>query len=102
MIHLFSTHLIIDNQLVEEVFKEETHAFITYSKEQKKLLVTPVSSEWFKKMHQPAQFFLKLKNMKGDRSLDIRQIIIDEDLPQNDRNLQYDLIKKTKLLIIDL
>jgi hypothetical protein len=49
---------------------------------------------------KPAQFLLKDRNLKGDKTLSIREILIDNDLDISDRDLEYELIEKTSLIKI--
>ncbi|MEQ9165804.1 MAG: hypothetical protein RLO12_06085 [Fulvivirga sp.] len=102
MVTLKSSHLCLEKELVTTIFKAISYAYVTYRKEQKQLLVTPVSSIWFTKMYEPTQFLLKEKNLKGDRSLAIREILIDNELDMVDRALDYEVVEKTNLLKIYL
>jgi hypothetical protein len=87
--------------LVNTVFGKIHYAYAIYSTSQKQLLITPVSSHWFVKMYEsPAQFLLKDRNLKGDKTLAIREILIDHDLDTSDRNLEFELVEKTSLLKI--
>ncbi len=101
-IYLKSSHLYLENDLVETIFGNIHYAYVTYQKDTKKLLVTPVSSQWFVKMYEPAQFLLKSRNLKGDKTLAIREILIDNDLDTTDKELNYELVKRTKLIKIQL
>jgi hypothetical protein len=101
-ISLKSSHIYLENELVETVFESIHYAYVKYLKEQKLLLITPVSSQWFVKMYEPTQFLLKSRNLKGDRTLAIREILIDNDLDANDRDLEFEIIEKTKLIKIKL
>ena len=51
---------------------------------------------------KPSQFLLKSRNLIGDKTVAIREILIDNDLPIHDRDLDYELIEKTELLKIRL
>jgi len=99
---LKSSHIYLEAALVEKIFQNIHYAYVTYVEEQNKLLITPVSSQWFVKMYNPAQFLLKSRNLKGDKTLAIREILIDNDLDTNDRELQYDIVEKTKLIKINM
>lgn len=101
-IHLKSTHIIIEQALAASVFGTETHAFVAYVPEQEALLITPVTSQWFAKMHEPKQYLLKEKNLKGDKSLSVRDIFIDFELEAEDKMLSYELVEKTNLLKVKL
>ncbi|MCF6308615.1 MAG: hypothetical protein L3J09_11785 [Flavobacteriaceae bacterium] len=97
-ISLKSSHIYLENELVKTVFNDINYAYVKYLKDKKRLLITPVSSQWFVKMYEPTQFLLKSRNLKGDRTLAIREILIDNDLDTNDRNLEFEIIEKTKLI----
>jgi len=103
MISLKSSHIYIDNSLVKTVFGNIHYAYAVYNTVQELLLVTPVSSQWFIKMYeQPTQFLLKDRNLKGDKTLAIHEILIDNDLDILDRELEFELIEKTSLLKIKI
>ena len=99
---LKSSHIYLNAELVERIFQSIHYAYVTYLAEQKKILITPVSSQWFVKMHKPTQFLLKSKNLKGDRTLAIREILIDNDIDTTDRILQYEIVEKTSLIKISM
>lgn len=101
MVALKSAHIYLGSDLVNQVFGPIHYAYAVYNTQQEKLLVSPVSSQWFVKMYEkPAQFLLKDRNLKGDKTLAIREILIDNDLDVTDRVLEYELIEKTSLLKI--
>ncbi|WP_369049093.1 hypothetical protein [Tenacibaculum sp. UWU-22] len=102
MIALQASHIYIDNTIADIIFKNIHYAYVTYLKEQKKILITPVSSQWFVKLYKPTQFLLKTKNIKGDKTLAIREILIDNDLDGTDRILEYEIIEKTRLIKISI
>ena len=97
---LKSSHVYLNAALVERIFQSIHYAYVTYVAEQKQLLITPVSSQWFVKMHKPTQFLLKSRNLKGDRTLAIREILIDNDIDTTDRILEYEIVEKTNLIKI--
>ena len=99
---LKSSHIYLESDLVETIFEDILYAYIKYLPDQERLLITPVSSQWFVKMYEPTQFLLKSRNLKGDRTLAIREILIDEDLDTNDRVLEFEIIEKTKLIKVNL
>ncbi len=101
-ISLKSSHIYLESQLVNAIFGNIHFAYVTYIEEQKKILITPVSSQWFVKMFKPTQFLLKSRNLKGDRTLAVREIFIDNNLDTTDRELQYEVIEKTKLIKVSV
>lgn len=102
MVSLKESHLQLDHSIVTKIFQDINYAYVTYTVKQKKLLVTPVSSQWFVKMYNPTQFLLKTKNLKGDKAIAIREILLDNDIKQNDRMLSFEVIEKTNLIKIEL
>jgi hypothetical protein len=102
-ITLKTSHIYIDSELVKIIFGDIHYAYIEYLKDRKTLMVTPVSSQWFLKLYEkPTQFLLKSRNLKGDKTLAIREILIDNDLDMTDKDLKFEIIEKTKLIKIDL
>ncbi len=101
-VSLKSSHVYLDSELVETVFQNIHYAYVTYVKAQKRLLITPVSSQWFVKLYEPTQFLLKSRNLKGDRTLAIREILIDNDLDMTDRALNFEIVERTNLIKIAL
>jgi hypothetical protein len=97
---LKSSHIYLNVNLVEKIFKSVHYAYIAYLPKQKKMLITPVSSLWFVKIHKPTQFLLKSRNLQGDKTLAIREILIDHNLDTTDRIMQYETIEKTNLIVI--
>ncbi|MEM1001145.1 MAG: hypothetical protein AAGH46_00685 [Bacteroidota bacterium] len=102
MVALKASHIQLDNSIVEKVFQNIHYAYVTYLDAQERLLITPVSSQWFVKMYEPTQFLLKDKNLKGDKAIAIREILIDNDLDAVDRSLDYEIVEKTNLIKISL
>ncbi len=97
-ITLKSSHIYLEVDTVTSIFGNIHYAYVTYVKDQKKILITPVTSQWFVKMFEPTQFLLKSRNLKGDRTLAIREILLDNDLDTSDRELKFEIIEKTKLI----
>ncbi len=101
-IFLKSAHIYLQSDLVNTIFENIRYAYVTYLKDQQRLLITPVSSQWFVKMHKPTQFLLKSRNLKGDKTIAIREILIDHDIDIADRELTFETIEKTNLIKIVL
>ena len=101
-ITLKSTHLYIDKGVVVRLFSAVTHVYIVYEEKYNHILITPVTSQWFRKMHNPSQYILKARNLEGDKTIDIGGILIDNDLDETDRTLEYEIIDKTELLKIKM
>lgn len=101
-IHLKNGHLLLPKALVNRIFGEIHYAYVSYVPDNGELLITPVSSQWFVKIHEPAQFLLKSRNLKGDKSLAIREILIDNNVNEIDRQLKFEIVEKTQLIKIKM
>ncbi|MDO6811088.1 hypothetical protein Q4603_20875 [Zobellia galactanivorans] len=97
-ISLKTSHIYLDHELIAPIFGETQYAYVTYVREQCTILITPVTSQWFVKMYKPTQFLLKTRNLKGDKTLAVRELLIDNDLDMTDRELDYEIIEKTRLI----
>ncbi|HAS46681.1 MAG TPA: hypothetical protein DCS93_39725 [Microscillaceae bacterium] len=99
---LKSCHVILPYELVKQIFGSVSYAYVSYVSTNQTLLITPVTSEWFAKMHQPTQFLLKDRNLQGDKSIAVREIFIDNDLNETDRSLLYEIVTNTNLIKISI
>ena len=93
-VELKSSHIYLGNELVESVFNNINYAYVTYLEKQSRILITPVSSQWFVKMYEPKQFLLKSRNLNGDKTIAIREILLDNDLDMTNRSLNFEVIEK--------
>ena len=101
-ITLKTSHIYLDKELIAPIFGETEYAYVTFVEKQGTILITPVSSQWFVKMYKPTQFLLKSRNLKGDKTLAIREILIDNDLDMTDRDLEYEVVTKTNLIKVNM
>ena len=101
-IFLKLTHVNIDAEIVKSVFDNIHYAYVTYLANRNQILITPVNSVWFTKLYKPTQFLLKSRNLKGDKTLAIREIFIDNELDTHDRDLSYVVEEGLNLIKITL
>jgi hypothetical protein len=64
------------------------------------LLIAASSDDLFKSLHKTSMSMLKHKNGKGDRSFSIQEVLIDNDLNAEDRDLAYIADDTMKILTI--
>ncbi len=100
-IQLKNGHICFDKTLVETLFGEEEKANLVYYPERKTLLLAARSKTFFEKMHKVHWTVLKLRNLKGDKTISIQDLILDNDLENTDRLLNYE-IKNTGIISIEL
>jgi len=94
-------HIIIPAIIVNEWLDANGYVNMVYYPERSQLLVAAKSKLFFEKMHTTKWMVLKDKNLQGDKTLYIREILIDNDLDDTDRSLCFE-IKNTGIVIIDL
>ena len=90
-VQLQSSHLFIDSELASNVFGTAKNVYVVYYPNRKTLMLAPTSDELFKKLHKAEQQMLKDKNLKGDKTIALHEILIDNQLDETNRVLEYDL-----------
>lgn len=101
MIQLRNSNLLIDASLAREAFGDDVQVSLVYYPDRQTLLMAGKSKAFFEKLHQTHWVVLKDRNLLGDKSVSIRDILLDNDLDDADRPLTYEL-KSTGILSIDL
>ncbi len=90
LLRLKASHLQVDQELASQVFGEDQNAYVVYYPEKKSLMLAPVSDELFKQLHKAGQYILKDRSAAGDKSIALHDLLIDNQLDDSDRELQYD------------
>ncbi|MFN8357287.1 MAG: hypothetical protein U0Y10_22715 [Spirosomataceae bacterium] len=94
-------HIIIPSAIVQEVLNSENQINYVYYPERRQLLLAAKSKHFFEQLHATQWTILKDKNLQGDKSWFVREILIDHELDDTDRTLMYE-IKTTGIISIDL
>lgn len=101
-IRLRSAHLCIPASVATLVFGDESQAYVAYRPDGSILLLAPASSQWFYKMHQPKQYLLKTRSLRGDKAIALHEVLIDHELDDQDRELNYAIQENTGILKVNL
>jgi hypothetical protein len=101
-VRLNRQHLWISGELAKRIFNDERQVYTVYYPQRKALLLSPMSNESFKTLHECSLVMLKDRNMKGDKSLSLQEVIIDNGLDDEDRPLTYSTIDDLQLLQVIL
>lgn len=101
LVSLKNGHIVIPAELVEKWLDSDNHVNMVYYPERGQLLVAAKSKTFFEKLHQTKWMVLKDKNLRGDKTLYVREVLIDNDLDDADRALPFE-IKSTGIVAIDL
>lgn len=89
MVKLSSAHIIIGSKLATSFFGNAQRVNWVYYPQRKTLMVAAAEDELFKQLHKTSGSLLKLKNALGDRGMAMRELLIDNDLDEQDRELEY-------------
>jgi len=101
-VRLNRQHLWISSDIAERVFNNERQIYTVYYPQRKALLLAPMSNEDFKALHECSLVMLKDRNLQGDKSLSLQEVLIDNDLDDQDRPLTYSSIESLQLLQVVL
>lgn len=101
-VQLKRQHLYLDADVAANAFGSERQVYAVYYDNIGMLLLAPMSDATFKQAHECALIMLKDRNLKGDKSLSLQEIIIDHDLDASDRPLPFTSAPGLKMLQVKL
>lgn len=101
-IRLQSSHLLIDREVAVSAFGDQANVHIVYYPERHSLLLAPVLDETFKNLHKAGRFMLKDRNLQGDKSVALHEILIDHQVDNSDRDLVYEFQSGLGILNVQL
>lgn len=90
-VQLKSSHLVINHKIAKEAFGDQQNVNVVYYSDRHTLMIAPISDEIFKSLHKANKLMLKEKNLKGDKSIALHEILIDHQVDDTDRELVYEL-----------
>jgi hypothetical protein len=90
-VQLRNAHLIIEGSLAAGVFGDVSAVYLKYYPERKALLVAPTD-----------QCRRKNKNIRGDKSIALHEILIDFALSDADRPLRYEIQAGGRMLHVHI
>ncbi len=101
-VHLRRQHLWLSATVAENAFGGERQVYCVYYPQRGDLLLAPMSDDGFKSIHECSLVMLKDRNLAGDKSLSLQEVIIDNELPDTDRPLAYAMRAGVRLLRVSL
>lgn len=103
MVELKNLYLLIGSEVMATCLNNEENIYFCYYPEKNKLLLSPVTSPFFSKIHKSQSAFLKLRNAQGTRSFQLASIFLDNpDLSEQDRVLKFEANTDIQLLTVYL
>ncbi len=88
-VKLKTQHLWISSDIAEATFGETAQVYVVYYPQQRALLLAPMDDELFPTIHKGGLQMLKNRNLQGDKTISLQEIIIDNDLDDTDRDLIF-------------
>ncbi len=101
-VRLKSSHLLIDHKVATAIFEDDLNVNVVYYADRRTLMIAPKSEELFKTLHKAKQHMLKDRNAKGDKTIALHELLIDNEINSNDRNLEFELQKELRILNVKL
>jgi hypothetical protein len=101
-VYLEAGHICIKKNTAEKIFGAETVVLSVFYAKENTFMVAPSGEELFKTLHKASQQMLKLKNVAGDKSISIQELLLDYDIAEQDRNLEFVVEEAIHLLKIKL
>ena len=101
-VQLRRQHLILEASVAQNAFGDERQVYAVYYDNLGMLILAPMSDDMFKQAHECALLMLKDKNLKGDKSISLQEIIIDNELDDTDRELVFMGAPGLKMLQVKL
>ncbi|HEY0299100.1 MAG TPA: hypothetical protein VGB84_07765 [Arachidicoccus sp.] len=89
MVNLLNSHIIIDKSIASQLFSNESYVQVIFYENDAKMMIARDTDDMFRSFHKAKRELLKDKNLLGDKSINIRELIIDNDLDQSNRVLEY-------------
>jgi hypothetical protein len=88
-VKLRTQHLWISGDLAKSAFGDAPQVYIIYYPKQHALLMAPMDDDLFPTLHKAALQMLKNRNLQGDKTISLQEIIIDNDIDDTERELMY-------------
>jgi hypothetical protein len=88
-VQLKTQHLWISADVAATAFGEVAQVYVIYYPKQQTLLLAPMHDEIFPTLHKAGLQMLKSRNLQGDKTISLQEIIIDNDIDDTDRALPY-------------
>jgi len=98
---LKNSYLLIDAALARETFGDDPQVNVVYYPDRQTLLVAGKSKAFFETLHKTSRVLLKDRNLLGDKSINIRELLIDNDIDDADRDIAFEL-KSTGILSLTI
>jgi hypothetical protein len=90
-IKLSNRHLIIPAEIALPFLGDNSHVNMVHYAQRGALLLAPATDALFKGLHKTSMQMIKNKNLAGDKSISLEEMLIDNDIDDADRILSHKL-----------
>ena len=101
-VSLSSSHICIAKEVAGQLFGDSPNVNLVYYPERRTMMLARVDDELFSSLHKAKQHMLKGRNLKGDKTIAIHEILIDNELDSTNRDLVYTAGDGSGILSIQL
>ncbi len=101
-VYLEAAHICIKKDIADKVFGSDRVALSVFYAADNTFLAAPSGEELFRKIHKVSQQMLKMKTANGDKSISIQELLLDNDLDDTDRDLEFTMEEALHILKVKL
>lgn len=101
-VRLKSSHLLITGEVAQPLLGSSPNVNLVYYPDRRTLMLARKDDELFASLHKAKQYMLKDRSLRGDKSIAIHEILIDNDVDTTDRDLDYTAGDGSGILSIQL
>jgi hypothetical protein len=101
-VYLEAGHICLKKNIVEKIFGQGTVVLSVFYAKENTFMVSPASEELFKTIHKANQQMLKMKNANGDKSISIQELLLDNDIDENNRDMEFVVEEELHILKVKL
>ena len=88
-VKLRTQHLWISGDIATSAFGDAPQVHVVYYPQQRSLLLAPMDDAIFPTIHKAGLQMLKNRNLQGDKTISLQEIIIDNDIDDTERELSF-------------
>jgi hypothetical protein len=89
-VFLKASHLWIDREIAQQVFGVDHNVYLVYYPDRRTMMIAPSSDDLFKSLHKGSQHILKDRNLAGDKTIALHELLIDNLVDATDRDLDFE------------
>ncbi len=99
---LRSEHLVLHKTIRDSVFGDDSAIYLVYYPSEKKLMLAPYFNELFRNIHKARQHMLKEVSGGREYAVALHGVLLDHEIPNQDRYLPFEADAQMNVLTIYL